>query len=252
MSQDGEDGALMLRYAHGELQARVAQETSFYAGSAAASFQFKNLSSMRGGCQLLREIGDALVSGTLRIIKLTDEQLTEATANPERFLTNPTLRSQPVKPRRREAYHVIPLVLNLLILHPLVLHPLVLHPLLPSKVEVQPVPEPSLSSVASLLIRIVPGPESVPRRQRRDIKKCRRRPVTNPGPRRPAAPEEESAVCKPRKHCVGLRAIGRLRRVFHGARDPERGPVESEIENATESWAAGMRSEIEDFTSDEE
>ncbi|KAM5540953.1 hypothetical protein V8D89_005266 [Ganoderma adspersum] len=29
-------------------------------------------------------------------------------------------------------------------------------------------------------------------------------------------------------------------------------PVESEIENATESWTAGMRSEIEDFTSDEE
>ncbi|KAM5540964.1 hypothetical protein V8D89_005275 [Ganoderma adspersum] len=223
---------------------------------------------MRGGCQLLREIGDALVSGTLRIIKLTDEQLTEATANPERFLTNPTLRSQPVKPRRREAYHVIPLVLNLLILHPLVLHPLVLHPLvlhplvlhpldlspvshphsseLPSKVEVQPVPEPSLSSVASLLIRIVPGPESVPRRQRRDIKKCRRRPVTNPGPRRPAAPEEESAVCKPRSSALSDDYVECFT-------EPEtQSEVESEIKNATESWAAGMRSEIEDFTSDEE
>ncbi|KAM5540961.1 hypothetical protein V8D89_005272 [Ganoderma adspersum] len=245
---------------------------------------FKNLSSMRGGCQLLREIGDALVSGTLRIIKLTDEQLTEATANPERFLTNPTLRSQPVKPRRREAYHVIPLVLNLLILHPLVLHPLVLHPLvlhplvlhpldlspvshphsseLPSKVEVQPVPEPSLSSVASLLIRIVPGPESVPRRQRRDIKKCRRRPVTNPGgvggvqtPEYVYDPVSGSSqpdidIDEPKSIVSGSALSDDYVECFT---EPEtQSEVESEIKNATESWAAGMRSEIEDFTSDEE
>ncbi|KAM5537014.1 hypothetical protein V8D89_009343 [Ganoderma adspersum] len=226
---------------------------------------FQNLSSLRGGCVPLREIRDALVSGTLRIFKLTDEQLAEARANPESFLPNPTLRPQPLEPRRRETYHVIPLVLHPLDLSP-ISHPLSSDPA--SNVNSAPAPEPRPSSVASPLIRIVSGHESAPRRQRRDIKKRRRRPVTNPDDR------------PPRRRRLGVQTAEYVYDPVPGSSQPEsdenerdgmplgsvpsddyiecfteaetQSEVESEIESATESWACGSRSEIEEFSSDAE
>ncbi len=230
---------------------------------------FKNLSSIKGGCEPLREIRDALVSGELRIVKLTDEQLAEARANPESFLPNPTLRSGPDEPPRAETYHVIPLVLHPYDLSP-ISNPLSSEP--SSEVDPEPASEPGPSSIASPLIRIVSGPESVPRRQRRDIKKRRRRPVTNPDDR------------PPRRRRVGVQTA---EYVYDPAPVPVPGPseaknehedpydmpsgsalsddyvecftepgtpseAESEVESVTESWAFGSRSEIEDFTSDEE
>ena len=224
---------------------------------------FQNLSSLRGGCIPLREIRDALVSGTLRIFKLTDEQLAEARVNPERFLPNPTLHAQPLDSHRRETYRVIPLVL-----HPLDLSP-ISHPL-SSDPASESLPEPGPSSVASPLIRIVSGHKTVPRRQRRDIKKRRRQPVTNPDDRPPRRTRRR----------LGVQTPEYVYDPVPGPSQPEEGKderdgmvsgavpsddyiecftevetqseVESEIESATESWACGSQSEIEDFSSDEE
>ncbi|KAM5530000.1 hypothetical protein V8D89_016333 [Ganoderma adspersum] len=215
---------------------------------------FQNLSWLKGGCEPLREIRDSLLAGKLRIVRLTDEQLAEARANPKSFLPNPTLRSESRKSLRPETYHVVPLVL-----HPHDLSP-ISHP-------------PTTSSVISPLIRIATGPESTPRRQRRDIKKRRRRPVTNPDDR------------PPRRRRIGVQTPEYVYdRVPDRVPDPsERGEEdeyetcgmpsgsapsddyvecftepgtpsepESEIESATESWACGSQSEIEEFTDDEE
>ncbi|KAI1791408.1 hypothetical protein LXA43DRAFT_1094557 [Ganoderma leucocontextum] len=225
---------------------------------------FKNLSSLKGGCEPLREIRDALVSGSLRIVRLTDEQLAEARANPESFLPNPTLRSEPDESPRAETYHVIPLVLHPHDLSP-ISHPRSSEP--PSEAEAGP------SSVASPLIRIVAGPESAPRRQRRDIKKRRRRPVTNPEdrpPRRrrlgvqtpeyvydpvPAPAPTEADEEEEEEEDIYSMPLGSAPSDDYVECFTEPGTqseAESEIESATESWACGSRSEIEDFTSDEE
>ncbi|PIL26685.1 hypothetical protein GSI_11212 [Ganoderma sinense ZZ0214-1] len=234
------------------------------------SVPFKNLSSILGGCAPLEEILDALVSGTLRIVKLTDEQLAEARVNPESFLPNPTLRSEPAKPRKRETYHVVPLVLHPLDLRP-ISHPHASEPL--SDVDDSGPAgsaELSASSVASPLIRIAPGPETVPRRQRRDIKKRRRRPVTNPDDRPPrrrrlgvqtpeyvydavpgsttAGEEREDTYSVP----LGSAPSDDYVECFTERLGGTASEAESEIESATESWACGSRSEIEDFTSDED
>ncbi|KAM5536963.1 hypothetical protein V8D89_005400 [Ganoderma adspersum] len=238
-------------------------------------WQFRNLSSLKGGCEPLREIRDALVDGTLRIVKLTDEQLAEARANPEAFLPNPALRSDPDESPRAETYRVIPLVLHPYDLSP-ISHPSHSEP--PSEVESEPAPQPGPSSVASPLIRIVSGSESAPRRQRRDIKKRRRRPVTNPDERPPrrrrvgvqtaeyvyepapvpvpvpgpgeADEADEEDENEPHSLPTGSAPSDDYIECFTEPGTPSE--VESEIESASESWACGSRSEIEDFTSDDE
>ncbi|KAI1782765.1 hypothetical protein LXA43DRAFT_1049635 [Ganoderma leucocontextum] len=231
---------------------------------------FRNLSKLKGGCTPLREIRDALVSGKLRIVKLTDEQLAEARANPKSFLPNPTLRSEPGESFRRETYHVIPLVLHPYDLSP-ISHPRSSGP--PSEISPEESAQPSSSSVASTLIRIAAGPETAPRRQRRDIKKRRRRPVTNPDDRPPRrrrvgvqtpeyvydpvpvpalAPSGADADAEDDIYNLPLGSAPSDDYIECFTQPGTQSEPESEIESATESWACCSRSEIEDFTSDEE
>ncbi|KAI1788012.1 hypothetical protein LXA43DRAFT_1097694 [Ganoderma leucocontextum] len=113
-----------------------------------------------------------------------------------------------------------------------------------------------------------------PRRQRRDIKKRRRRPVTNPDDRPPRrrvdvqtpeyvydpvpvpalAPSGADADTDNDIYSLPLGSAPSDDYIecFTQPGTQSEPEPESEIESATESWACGSRSEIEDFTSDEE
>nr|VWO97613.1 Uncharacterized protein [Ganoderma boninense] len=236
---------------------------------------FKNLSSLKGGCEPLLEIRDALVSGEMRIVKLTDEQLAAARADPDSFLPNPVLCSGPDDSVRAVTYRVIPLVLHPYDLSP-ISDPQPSEP--PSELESEPGSEPSPSSVASPLIRVVSGREKAPRRQRKDIKKQRRRPVTNPEGRPPrrrrlgvqtaeyvydpapvpasapgASKTDEDDEYEPYSMPSGSAPSDDFIECFTEPETQNEAESESEIESASESWACGgSRSEIEYFTSDEE
>lgn len=78
---------------------------------------FQNL-GLFGQAALLKELLDLWMKGTLRIVKLTDDECAQAAVNPESVLPNTTLQPTPPHPRTPET-RVIPLVF-----HPVNLHEL--------------------------------------------------------------------------------------------------------------------------------
>lgn len=126
-----------------------------------ADIPFVNLSDIRGGVDVLERLHALWLDGTLHFERATPEDLANAAADPTSVHPNRAL-FELEQQRRAQAAAALS---QSTVVAPAALHPGTLMPL-------GVLPTSTRPGVATLGVR--------PRSQRRDVKKARRRPVTNP------------------------------------------------------------------------